>query len=135
MGLSRQIIALGLLTVLAGCGQRYLSPGEWQGERDLKTPPGTEPYVATTLKRVRLTIHDSGKFDLSDGGVPYGGSVDFALRDQKLNVDLVLGQRVGGGGGATAPPDYSIKIKPDHSILLEGGVQQTPVLLAPTSKP
>lgn len=90
-----RIIAFGcLLTGLFGCGASFDWSGQWIGERDLLIQPGTPEDIATTVRRVRLTIKPDGTFELIESGAPRNGLFLASGRSGTLRTLTVFGKPV-----------------------------------------
>ncbi len=129
----RQIIAVGCLLASAGCGPRYPFAGNWAAERNVDFAPGTDPSVATSLKRVKLEVTPEARFTLIDGSIPLEGAIDFGSKSQELDVELLAGQRTDRVPGS-AKPSCHVTFRDDDSIELIT-VGKPPVILHRVPKP
>jgi len=121
-----------LLTLLSGCGGGFRYVGTWEGTRNRTFPPGTDPAVATTLARVKLTVRDNGRFVFVDGGIPKEGSFDYATDVAHLKVAAVVGRRV-----PSATRDILVTPQEDGSIRVEDpeALDPSPVTLRRVTQP
>ena len=124
----RQIIAVGVLFAAAGCAHTSQYVGVWEGRRNVKTVPGTDPSIVGSLTRVSLVVKDDGSFELFDRGLPMSGHLDSRNGTDELHVEVVVG-RAGTIPGAN---DYSLHLMPSGDLDLGTA---DPVRLVPQPKP
>ncbi len=77
--------------------------------------PGADPLVAEQLRRVRLTIDESGNGNLEDGGIPTEGLVSWEGDRLKFEVVAKLGVNI-----AKQPPTEPrwLYFKPEGNIMI-----------------
>jgi hypothetical protein len=87
-----------------------------------------DPAIVESLTKVTLTVHENGRFDLFDHGLPMAGEIGSEDGKDVLRVQSVVGRQPNGSYGN----DYALQKQPDGSLKL-GTVDS--VLLAPAPKP
>jgi hypothetical protein len=92
-GIGRSIsaaVATFLVLGVLGCGSTSKFQGTWKGNRNLPISNGENPGLIRTLGQVTLSI-DSGRFNLTETGIPYSGTVRYADDKAYLKVETRFG--------------------------------------------
>lgn len=87
-----QIISVGCLLLVAGCGPQLHLKGTWIGYRKLDSRPEADPLVVKTLERVELRIDGAGHFVLFEQGIPKTGNIAYEGSKGLLQVREVANQ-------------------------------------------
>ncbi len=111
-------MALGVCLLLAACSGPKLD-GRWVGDRELRTPPGGDPLVASTLGKLILEFEPGDRFELRDSGLPKAGKVRYAGEKAYLRVDTFFGKPIETQGDEVAARNAEIELTPqkDGSLL------------------
>ncbi len=64
--------------------------GTYEGFRPFEVKPGTDDIVARQLATVTLKVKPDGTADLSDGGVPVEGRIDYGVNDATFVPEAIV---------------------------------------------
>jgi hypothetical protein len=91
--ISRIIALMGLLMtfLVTGCALQERLNGSYEGFRDVRVNPGTDPYVARQLARVLLIARIDGTASLSDQGIAVEGHIEYGGRSATFIPESIAG--------------------------------------------
>ncbi len=128
-----------LAIAVSGCGGGLDLTGKWTGRREGKIPEGGNPVFYGTILRVELTVHEDGRFDLFEGGIPKSGSIRYSGGKAYLKIDTVMDQPIERAGEAVVKANREIELTSAGKNRIEykdpGGFDSTPVILRKQPQP
>ena len=117
------IIAIAVLWECVSCGIVNRLNGTYEGFRPYTVAPGNDPVVARQAARVTLIVKPNGQAELSDGGLPAEGHMDYGSSSATFIPEAVAGVGVHKQPREVADRlTASLKPQPDGSWLYNGSV-------------
>ena len=110
--------------MLGTCTMRERMLGTYEGYRDVKVNPGTDPIVADQLRQVRIVAKVDGTATLSDQGMGVNGRIEYGQTTATFIPEKIADIKI-----EYEPPElekqYTVTLKPepDGTWLYAGSVK------------
>lgn len=112
------------LVLIAGCQSQKWS-GQYEGERTGIVQPGKDDDIAATLKRIKLTIWPSGKFEIVDLSLTKTGTI----RSIDGGIELVVKKKMDRNAPEGEPGYLAFPTEGGLMLRDQSGLSQSPITL------